>query len=75
MKRLKYLFLMLCLVMGITGCGSRGQEYIDWDALQEEIGKHINTETIKDFVYNDLLEKYGLRYDMCFSWSLTTYRI
>lgn len=25
--------------------------------------------------FNDLLEKYGLYYDLCFSWSLTTYRI
>ena len=25
--------------------------------------------------FNDLLERYGLWYDLCFSWSLTTYRI
>lgn len=25
--------------------------------------------------FNDLLEKYGLRYEPGFSWSLTTYRI
>lgn len=25
--------------------------------------------------FNNLLEKYGLSYDLCFSWSMTTYRI
>lgn len=36
-------------------------------------GGRIASMIIEEF--NDLLEKYGLWYELCFSWSLTTYRI
>lgn len=71
MKKLKYLFLMICLVLGITGCAPETQgyvdmdvlkqelqEYVDTDVLQEEIGKYINTDNIKDFVQSEFLNKY-----------------
>lgn len=44
----------------------------DSEVFYDNNGKIANM-IINEF--NDLLEEYGLWYDLCFSWSLTTYRI
>lgn len=53
------------------------QHYIcdnpDWDSEVFFDDGRIASMIIEEF--NDLLGKYGLWYDVCFSWSLTTYRI
>lgn len=62
------------------------REYVSYEYFEEEIcdeddcdsetfydNNRIASMIIEEF--NNLLEKYGLWYDLCFSWSLTTYRI
>ena len=57
-----------------------------WDYFEKNIYEQMNEEDssfygggkIVGYIheeFNDLLEKYGLRYEPGFSWSLTTYRI
>ena len=45
----------------------------EWDSKVFYDKGRIASMIIQEF--SDLLEKYGLWYDLCFSWSLTTYRI
>lgn len=45
----------------------------EWDSQVFYDNGRIASRMLKEF--NDLLEKYGLYYDLCFSWCLTTYRI
>ena len=62
------------------------REYVSYEYFEEEIcdeddcdsetfydNNRIASMVIEEF--NNLLKKYGLWYDLCFSWSLTTYRI
>lgn len=57
-----------------------------WDYFEKNIYEQMNEEDssfygsgkIVGYIheeFDDLLEKYGLRYEPGFSWSLTTYRI
>ena len=56
-------------------------EYFEVEICDEsELGSEIfyDNNKIASIIieeFNNLLEKYGLWYDLCFSWSLTTYRI
>ena len=46
---------------------------VDWGSETFYDNNRIASMIIEEF--NNLLEKYGLWYDLCFSWSLTAYRI
>ena len=73
MKKFKKYLLLLCLVLGLTGCGNSGeikeyvnsekleaqlQEYVDTNALKEQFEKYTDRDVIKDFVQNEVLSKY-----------------
>ena len=45
----------------------------EWDSEIFYDNNRIASMIIKEF--DNLLEKYGLWYDLCSSWSLTTYRV
>ena len=62
------------------------REYVVYEHFEDEIDDEVDwgSETFYDNnriasmiieEFNNLLEKYGLWYDLCFSWSLTAYRI
>ena len=62
------------------------REYVAYEYFEDEKGDEVDwgSETFYDNnriasmiieEFNNLLEKYGLWYDLCFSWSLTAYRI
>ena len=65
----------------IVAYEQKGWNYFEkniYEQMNEEDSSFYGGGKIVGYIYeefNDLLEKYGLRYEPGFSWSLTTYRI
>ena len=73
MKKLNYLLILLCLIVGITACGNSGElkeyvnsekleeqlkGYVDTEKLEEQFQKYTDQDAIKDFVQNEVLDRF-----------------